>query len=351
MNNQPWHERLRRLSPANAANLCELFRGREMLTLDGEPATTWSFRPARALPLPAAILRSSNEQLLLSIEEDGLCERLGTREWWDYDAESRLLAWVLAHGFLVESLGRLLREPLLPTAWSEAVLSPPDSPDIATLGFSARTPDGRTCIGLLGLSPTLVSRLTTTVGWRSTAHAFAPWLQLPISLRVEIPGRRFPLAELTEARTGDVLIVGRGRRCWSSLRLAAAGTSGAGFFTGSWSASYDGDRLRLGLFATEVPMLEKTPLEPTLEGSDATTTLSAMAEIPVTLDFEVGTLSVPLGEVANLRPGYVFQLPTRLEDARVVIRANGVRIGHGELVAVGDVVGVQLLTIDANGIR
>jgi type III secretion protein Q len=52
-----------------------------------------------------------------------------------------------------------------------------------------------------------------------------------------------------------------------------------------------------------------------------------------------------------MKPGYVLQLPMRLEDARVVIRANGVRIGHGELVAVGDVLGVQVLAIDPHGLR
>jgi flagellar motor switch/type III secretory pathway protein FliN len=35
----------------------------------------------------------------------------------------------------------------------------------------------------------------------------------------------------------------------------------------------------------------------------------------------------------------------------VVIRANGTRVGYGELVAVGDVLGVQLLALETNGLR
>ena len=73
--------------------------------------------------------------------------------------------------------------------------------------------------------------------------------------------------------------------------------------------------------------------------------------VPVTLDFDVGSLSVPLAELAAIKPGYVFELPTPVEAARVVIKANGQPIGRGELVAVGDTLGVQLLTIDARGLR
>jgi type III secretion protein Q len=351
MSEEPWHRRIRRLGDTQATALCELFHTREVLTLDGNPATTWSFEPARTVAPPAAVLRGSSDQLLLSIREDGLCERLGAREWCDYEGESRLLAWILAHGFLLESLGRLLREPILPIAWSDAALLEAATTETATLGFSAAAADGRTCRGFLGLPPALVSRLTTSTGWQSNSATHTRWLQLPVTLRIELRSERFPLAELAAARTGDVLVLGRSARCWHGLRMTTVGTTGTIAAGGDcWSASYEGDRLHLGaalpLTATEVNMLETTP-----ESAAGAGSRSAMANVPVTLDFEVGSLSLPLSELANLKPGYVFRLPGRLEEAQVVIRANGVRIGNGELVAVGDVLGVQLLLIESNGIR
>ena len=60
---------------------------------------------------------------------------------------------------------------------------------------------------------------------------------------------------------------------------------------------------------------------------------------------------LPLGELANLKPGYVFEIAGNLNQVRVVIRANGTRVGYGELVAVGDVLGVQLLALETNGLR
>ena len=77
----------------------------------------------------------------------------------------------------------------------------------------------------------------------------------------------------------------------------------------------------------------------------------AADNIPVSLDFDLGSLALPLGELAVLKPGYVFELAGSLEKLRVVIRANGTRVGLGELVAVGDVLGVQLLALEIDGLR
>jgi len=66
--------------------------------------------------------------------------------------------------------------------------------------------------------------------------------------------------------------------------------------------------------------------------------------LPVEVEFEVGKLELRLGEIAALQPGYVFALPVHLEGANVTIRANGRVAGQGELVAVGDTLGVRLLS-------
>lgn len=66
--------------------------------------------------------------------------------------------------------------------------------------------------------------------------------------------------------------------------------------------------------------------------------------LPVNLEFELGQVQMSLGELANLQPGYVFALPAQLEGANVTIRANGRVTGRGEMVAVGDTLGVRLLS-------
>ncbi|HEV7441238.1 MAG TPA: hypothetical protein VGO18_01500, partial [Steroidobacteraceae bacterium] len=93
--------RLRRLAPEAAAALRDLFREREYLVLDGDPETTWRFGPADSISPPAAILDGVHDWLSMSIADDGWCELLGARAWWDFTGDSRLLAWALAHSGLL----------------------------------------------------------------------------------------------------------------------------------------------------------------------------------------------------------------------------------------------------------
>ena len=68
--------------------------------------------------------------------------------------------------------------------------------------------------------------------------------------------------------------------------------------------------------------------------------------LPVQLSFDIGRLEVSVGDMASLQPGYVFALPTQLQGSNVTIRANGRSAGRGEVVAVGDTLGVRLLAWD-----
>ena len=331
--------RLRRLAPDAARALRDLFRNRDCLILEGAPRTTWQFGPADSLSPPAAILDGVHEKISLAVTDDGWCERLGAREWWDFTAESRLLAWTLAHTGLVEGLGRILREPLLPSALTEAI--PPESASNVALEFSASTADGRKIKGCVSLSPAMVARLATHPGWQRSAPSPSPWLKLAGTLCIELRGIAFPLGVLRASETGDVLVLGDRTSRWRDLHISLVGARGAQRLR-TWNASYDGTQLTVSPDVPS-PKTEMIMSDPK--------TAAAADNIPVSLDFELGNLAVPLGELATLRPGYVFELPGNLNAVRVVIRANGTRVGHGELVAVGDVLGVQLLAFETDGLR
>jgi type III secretion protein Q len=195
------------------------------------------------------------------------------------------------------------------------------------------------------MSAAMASRLAGSADWRTPEH-IRRWAALPATLLIRLRGMAFCRRELTAAEVGDVLVLGRRAHCWRNLHLVSAAPAGAP----RWTGCYDDGRFTIGdgapFFSTEVIMMDPTP-----EASDAPAAARALESVPVTVDFELGSLSLPLGELAALKPGYVFQLAGRLEEARVVIRANGARVGCGELVAIGDVLGVQLLAIEPNGLR
>jgi type III secretion protein Q len=161
------------------------------------------------------------------------------------------------------------------------------------------------------------------------------------TLCIELRGIAFPLGVLRESETGDVLILGERTSRWRDLHISLVGARGTQRLR-TWNASYDGTQLTISPDAPN-PTLELIMSDPK--------PAAAADNIPVSLDFELGNLAVPLGELATLRPGYVFELPGNLDAVRVVIRANGTRVGHGELVAVGDVLGVQLLAFETDGLR
>jgi type III secretion protein Q len=338
--------RLRKLAPEAAAAMRELFRDRDRLVLEGDPPTVWRFALAKAQPSRAIALGRLQERIPLGIADDGWCERLGECEWSDYSSDARLFAWVLAHSALLEGLGRILREPLMPESLNEAVLSPADARTNVPLEFSATASDGRITNGIVSLSAAMLARLASHPGWERSSPTPQIWEQLPGTLRMELREIPFRVAVLSASEVGDVLILGARANCWRELHLTmvAAHTEAR---LREWSACYDGSRLTIipavMCSATELIMSETQP---------ATATPAGFADnIPVSLDFDLGSMSLPLGELAALKPGYVFELPGNLEKLRVVIRANGTRIGYGELVAVGDVLGVQLLALEIDGLR
>ncbi len=67
-------------------------------------------------------------------------------------------------------------------------------------------------------------------------------------------------------------------------------------------------------------------------------------ELPVHLTFELGRLELSLGELSAIGPGHVFPLPGGA-DAAVNILANGRRIGRGEVVTIGESLGIRVLAL------
>ncbi len=336
--------RLRRLSAEDAAAFSELFRARDVL-VSGTPPLMWRFAPGRTTARAAVVLQGRLGKITVSLTEDSLREPVGAREWWDYTGESRLLAWMLTHSSLIESLGGVLHDSFLPCGWSEIAPQATPSGEVC-LEFSACAADGRATSGLLCLPATLVPLLSSHAGWQKPLLALETWGErLRASLRIILRAVPFPRGEVLGAEVGDVLILGRRGRCWQGLELVYCS---GGVNVRNWSASYDGDRIEVSAIGWvgcgETPMSQETA-----ENASTEAPASALESVPVTLEFELGALSVPLRTLAAVKPGYVFQLPGRLEDARVVIRANGVRVGSGELVAVDDVLGVQVLSIDPDG--
>lgn len=69
--------------------------------------------------------------------------------------------------------------------------------------------------------------------------------------------------------------------------------------------------------------------------------------LPVTLVFELGRTALPLGEVKQLAPGAIVPLPEVAKETVDVI-ANGKRVGRGEIVRIGESLGVRVIRMFDN---
>ncbi len=93
--------------------------------------------------------------------------------------------------------------------------------------------------------------------------------------------------------------------------------------------------------ATTLPYSTDTRVSEQPQKPEEAAPTGSIDEIPVRLIFELGRLELPLAELESLNAGYVFDLGKPLSQS-VDIIANGSRVGTGELVRLGESIGVRV---------
>lgn len=76
---------------------------------------------------------------------------------------------------------------------------------------------------------------------------------------------------------------------------------------------------------------------------DAAGLKAPLGDLPVHVIFEVGEKQIPLKELRTVQAGFTFELSNPVERP-VTIRANGRVVGTGELIQVGERVGVRVIS-------
>ncbi|MGF6483167.1 type III secretion system cytoplasmic ring protein SctQ [Paraburkholderia sp. JPY419] len=71
--------------------------------------------------------------------------------------------------------------------------------------------------------------------------------------------------------------------------------------------------------------------------------LIRVGELELPVQFEIDTVAMPLAQLSTLGPGYVVEFPVPFADARLRLVVHGRTIGYGELVTVGEHLGVRII--------
>ncbi|WP_434563141.1 type III secretion system cytoplasmic ring protein SctQ [Pseudomonas sp. Z5-35] len=167
------------------------------------------------------------------------------------------------------------------------------------------------------------------------APATQPLAALYLPLAVEGGEAWLSVAELRSLRPGDVLML----EDWpeAQVRLVLGAHRQA-------RAERDGETLKLLEKLTAVNFLKEHPMSVTTVGSDLDTALdTTLDDLPLKLVCQVGSVDLSLAQLRELGAGSLVQLAPQMH-AGVDLMVNGRRVGQGQLVKIGDGLGVRLLS-------
>jgi type III secretion protein Q len=174
---------------------------------------------------------------------------------------------------------------------------------------------------------------------RLTASVDVP--RIPIEAAFRIGTSKIPVGVLRGLSAGDVIIVdcsgfqhgivalviGDRRLAFVELRESAATLVTAPFHI---------------LGAIHQDWTRTEPMQP--HNDDTDTADGEFDDVQVKLLFDIGRLEMSLGELRTLAPGYIFDLG-RNPGRAVEILASSRRIGYGEVVQIGDTLGVRVVRL------
>ena len=161
-------------------------------------------------------------------------------------------------------------------------------------------------------------------------------LRLPLAFH--IGDSLLSLAEVRGIRPGDIVSVEHWTAAGAGLVVQAAVGGAAGR---QLIARAEGSRITVTHWRDA--LMNRDELAVAAEADDATgLPLDRLDALEVALRFEVGHLTLSLGELRNIGPGHVFNLTQPLNRSPVRILAHGNVLGKGFLVAVGERLGVRV---------
>ncbi|OQP75422.1 aldolase [Xanthomonas phaseoli pv. syngonii LMG 9055] len=186
----------------------------------------------------------------------------------------------------------------------------------------------------LTASASLLATLQAAVGGLAPPAQQPAWLAaLRVNTRLRIGGRTASAALLQSLRPGDVLL-----HCTAS----AAVTSGDVLWGIAGGAVLRAPvRLNLQQMILEAsPTMQHDTFEPEVAPST-----SNVAELELPVQLEVDQLALSLSTLSGLQPGQILELSVPVDQADIRLVVYGQTIGTGRLLAVGEHLGVQILSM------
>jgi type III secretion protein Q len=305
------------------------------LTLRGTPhRLEWQWRESAMPEFDAFRFRLGAQVGHIGLAPRGVAALLGEARSELLPRALRYVLWADALHPLAEAVERLSRlrfEWTPPDGAEEAVRIEP----LRAAFFSLDTADGFVQFEEPGALDALLTLLAPALRPQPVHSLDALRVPLPFALG----STRIRLREVAAVRAGDIVSIEE----W--------GSSGAALLVTAELGGAGGVRLvglaegaRITIQQTRDLAMNRDDPAAALPDDDsgASLPLDRLDAMEVSLRFEVGELSLTLGELKSIRAGHVFDLAQPLNRSPVRILAHGNLLGKGHLVAVGDRLGVRV---------
>lgn len=221
-------------------------------------------------------------------------------------------------------------------------------PDSSTRGEALEAPrrvpivlGGAMPVALLDADPAVLERVIATVAASGTD--LTPLAQLPLRPVIRLFARTFPLRVLRGLRPGDTILAG------GQPAVLRCGVGRA------LRASLHIDPQEFTVHLAEPPALTDDPAaheaghmaaQMSGESTEAPQSAGSLDELQLPVAFELDTARVSLAELASMQPGYAVELDVPLREATVRLVCHGRTLGQGQLIAIGDHLGVRITRLE-----
>ncbi|WP_018606688.1 type III secretion system cytoplasmic ring protein SctQ [Uliginosibacterium gangwonense] len=78
--------------------------------------------------------------------------------------------------------------------------------------------------------------------------------------------------------------------------------------------------------------------------------IEGMQDLELPVQLELDSLAMPLGKLCNIQSGHVLELPVPISDTQIRLVSYGQVLGFGQLVAVGENLGLQIIKMIGPGL-
>jgi flagellar motor switch/type III secretory pathway protein FliN len=308
----------------------------------------WFWRAMRAQQSSEWVtLGADDARLHIALEGDAVGLEGPAFDWRRCQGETRLLAWAAHHESFIELLRVVFQRDWIPE--TIGARNAVQRAGRVKAGFSVHRADGTRVV--TGVADFCASAVAAASGQGGACERPGSLLdgvraELPCiidefgvdaqSLTALEPGCIVRLDNRSLA-AGKARVVSPAGAVHLVLELAGARATVIGF-AGASTHSVGGH-----FMSSDQPAAGAGPAD-TQPGAPGPAAIDPRS-VPVRLAFSAGRLSVAISELRNVAPGYVFELDKRLDDQMITVFANDTPVALGELVAIGDLIGVRITRI------